>query len=345
MADPGELITEQHRLGQVNISAGASRAVLDRWRQVSPTNLQETSASWLADSLALNRTYRRRSRVLTAAYVRLLRAFRTGRTLPPMTGPAEAETSLGELRQQFASAVGAHRRHAADDSTTVSVDEDFAWPDVDDEAEDRRAAVSLIVTGPVRAQRGIDALQGERGRLDDADFLADLDSIMRDAGALTAGAADRDALMGGRDLLDQSSRADRAVIGWARVTDSDPCHFCALLASRGAVYRSQWTARYTGRTGRRARTVTRPDGMDDWSPGRLASWEAAQGLDRYHDNCHCTIVPVYSRTDWLPEASRAFRELYDLSTDGLSGDDARRAFRRAIEARRRLAVARGVSVR
>lgn len=338
MADPGEEITQQHRLGQVQISAGASRAVLDRWRQVSPMNLEETAAAWLSDSLALNRTYRRRSRRLTADYVRLLRAFRTGETLPPFDELPEATTSLGELRQRFATSAGAPRFPEADDSVTVTVVDDFDWPEVDDEAEDRRAMVSLVVTGPVRAERGIQALrQSERGRLDDLDFLADLDEVMRDAGATAAGAANRNAQMGGRDLLAASSEADRAVVGWARITDDDPCHFCALLAGRGAVYRSMWAARYSGRTGRKARAVAKPDGWEDWSPDRLAAWETSQGLDRYHDNCHCTIIPVYSRTDWLPEASRAFRELYDLSTEGLAGADARRAFRAALDARRRRA--------
>lgn len=347
MADPGEEITEQHRLGQVQISAGASRAVLDRWRQVSPTNLEETAAAWLSDSLALNRTYRRRSRRLTADYVRLLRAFRTGETLPPFDELPEATTSLGELRQRFATSAGAPRFPEADDSVTVTVADDFDWPEVDDEAEDRRAMVSLVVTGPVRAERGIQALrQSERGRLDDPDFLADLDEVMRDAGATAAGAADRDAQMGGRDLMEDYARTDRAVVGWARVTDSDPCHFCALMASRGAVYRSFWTARYKGKASRRkAPPPAPPAGWEDWSPERLAEWEESKGLNRFHDNCHCTIIPVYSRTDWVPEASAAFRELYFESTRGLAGANARRAFRAAIEARRRRAEARGVSVR
>ena len=204
--------------------------------------------------------------------------------------------------------------------------------------------VSLIVAGPMGAQRGIDELraqqQDQRGRLDDADFLADLDAVMRDAGALVAGASDRDALMGGRDLLEEASRADAAVVGWARITDDDPCHFCALMASRGAVYRSEWSARYVGQR--------RPGGLPPeaagWSPTEFADWETSRGLNRYHDNCHCTVIPVYSREDWLPERSEAFRELYYLSTEGLVGADARRAFRQAIEARRRRAQTRGVSL-
>ncbi|MFD7101925.1 VG15 protein [Streptomyces celluloflavus] len=337
MADQGAEITETHRLGQVQISAGASRAVLDRWRQVSPTALEQTAGRWLEESLSLTRTYRRRSRRLTADYVRLLRALRTGETLPPLDGgPVRDEASLGELRDHFAVSAGASRRPHRDDAVRVSVDTDFEWPQADTDAEDRRATVSLVVTGPVAAERRISRLRAQRGRLDDADFLADLDGIMRDAGAAVAGAADRDAQMGGRDLMQESSHADRAVIGWARVTDGDPCWFCAMLASRGAVYRNAWTARYQGHASRRrgAGSDPPPGGWEDWSPERLARWEVGRGLARFHNNCHCTLVPVYSRTDWVPEASRAYRELYEAVTEGLTGSEARAAYRAAMAARR-----------
>ncbi|MGW2089665.1 VG15 protein [Streptomyces sp. NPDC001880] len=254
---------------------------------------------------------------------------------------------MGQLRDDFAAASGEPRLHGDDDSVTVTVD-DFEWPAADEEADEHRAATSLVVTGPVQAQRGIDRLQRsqQRGRLDDVDFLADLNAVMRDAGARAAGAADRDAQMGGRDLLDAYVRADRAVLGWARVTAPNPCWFCAILASRGAVYRSAWTARYRGSgSGRRTLGADLPQGWEDWSPSRLADWEASRGVNRFHDNCHCTLIPVYSREDWIPPESQAFRELYYESTRGLSGPAARAAFRAAVEARRRRAEARGVSVR
>ena len=348
MADPGEELTDQHRRAQARLAAEAALVAHEEWRQVSPTNLQETSARWLAVVAQAQRQLRGRSRRLTAAYVRLLRALRVGSTIPPFPEarpPADsAPPSLGQLRDDFSAASGEPRLRTQDDAVAVFVD-DFEWPEPDEEADERRAVTSLVVTGPVQAQRGISRLQ-QRGRLDDADFLADLDTVMRDAGAHAAGAADRDAQMGGRDLLDAYAQADRTVLGWARVTAPNPCWFCAMLASRGAVYRSGWTARYRGRASRRqAVGADLPQGWEDWSPDRLAAWEEAQGLNRFHDNCHCTLIPVYSREDWLPPESQAFRELYYESTRGLSGPAARAAFRAAVEARRQRATARGVSVR
>ncbi|MFE7106634.1 hypothetical protein ACFU98_35340 [Streptomyces sp. NPDC057575] len=352
MADPGAELTDQHRRAQARLAAEAALTAQEEWRQVSPTNLQETSSRWLAVTLHAQRQLRGRSRRLTAAYVRLLRALRLGSTLPPIPeGRPSADSappSLGQLRDDFAAACGQPRLRTVDDAVTVSVADDFAWPEPDEEADERRSVTSLVVTGPVQAQRGISRLQQaqQRGRLDDTDFLADLNAVMRDAGAQAAGAADRDAQMGGRDLLDSYARADRTVLGWARVTAPDPCWFCAMLASRGAVYRSAWTARYRGSgTRRRAVGSDLPQGWEDWSPDRLAEWEAARGVNRFHDNCHCTLIPVYSREDWIPPESQAFRELYYESTRGLSGPAARAAFRAAVEARRQRAAARGVSVR
>ncbi|MEI5522533.1 hypothetical protein WB388_18180 [Streptomyces brasiliscabiei] len=351
MADDGGRLTEQHRLAQARIAAEAARAALEGWRQVSPTNLEESAGRWLGESVRAQRRFRGRSRKLSAAYNRLLRALRIGRTLPPLPGEpvidAQAGYSLRQLRDDFAAASGQPQPSEADDAQAVPVDDDFEWPDIDEEAEDRRATVSLVVTGPVRAERGLNQLQDtqtDRSRLDDPEFLAELNGLMNDAGALAASAADRDALMGGRDLLEAASRADRAVIGWARITAPNPCAFCALLASRGAVYRSEWAASFRGQLGRTG-AVDRPAGWESWTPEQLARWEAGRGIQRYHDNCHCTVVPIYSREDWLPEESQAFRELYEESTRGLGGAEARRAFSAAIEARRRRAQARGVSVR
>lgn len=337
--EPGGGMTAAHRRGQVRLAADAAWQVREAWAQVSPTDLETTSRSWLASAVPLLRGFRWRSRRLSGAYLRLVRGQRTGRTLPPLDpGPDRAEIRLGELRDEFYRLAGEPRpRPTTDDAVRVQVD-DFEWPDEDAEGEDRAATVSLVVTGPVHAQRGLDRVQVDidRGRLDAPDVLAELDAVMRDAGATAASAADREAQRGGRNLIAGYAQADRAVVGWARVTDADPCWWCAMLASRGAIYRSQWRAGFSGQTRRGARRPDRmPDGWEDWPPDRLAGWEAEQGLNRFHDNCHCTIVPVYSRDGWVPEVSAQWRRLYTDSTRGLAGPAARRAFREAIAERRR----------
>lgn len=112
--------------------------------------------------------------------------------------------------------------------------------------------------------------------------------------ARSAGAAMRQAINGGRDTITESVRADRRALGWARATSGRACSFCMMLASRGPVY-----------------------GED------MAGFEA-------HDHCSCSAEPVYRPdADW-PAGSRAARDLWNETTSGLSGGDARNAFRQAV---------------
>jgi len=304
---------------QARIGAGVSAQALAQWSRVSPTSLTVSGAAWLTAVLSLIRLERSRSREAAAAWYRLHRAVETGTTLPPLDGANSESVTLGELRDDWAQHADSERTPQADDSESVQVD-DFSWPDVGTDAMDEAARTSLIVTGPVRAQQAIDQEPADdgRGRLDSAEFLRELDTSMSNAGAASAGAADREALRGGRELVRAASRADTRVIGWARVTDGDPCDWCAMLASRGAVYRSRDVAGIRGRTGRTLPPVQDPE-----------------DLEKYHNMCHCQTIPVYSRSAQLPESSERFARDWPRVTRGLAGAEARAAWRRHISARRR----------
>lgn len=67
-------------------------------------------------------------------------------------------------------------------------------------------------------------------------------------------------------VQDSAGRSERAV-GWRRVTDGNPCAFCAMLASRGPVY-------------------------------TVSTAPLTQFGDRYHKGCGCTAEPVYGK--WIP---------------------------------------------
>ncbi|MDG4857350.1 hypothetical protein P8605_04125 [Streptomyces sp. T-3] len=322
-------LTDGHRRAQTALSSRTAAQVLDGWhRLVQPHRLEETAPQWLDESLGTITTSRTESRALAASYLRLHRAMNTDTTLPPYEAePAGDAITLGELRADFAD-LADFDLDVGDDGLEVIVEDDYTWPEPDTAAFDAAARTSLVVTGPVHARQRLAQAERETdtGRLDDAGFLAELDALMLDAGTTAAAAADRETLRSGRDLLHRASAADPQTVGWARVTDADPCAWCAMLASRGAVYRSRDAAQIKGRAGRMPPPVDPED------------------LEKYHDLCHCQVVPVYSRTDWLPEQGRALRELWDHATEGHTGQDAINAYRRAIEARRRRARARGVVV-
>lgn len=120
----------------------------------------------------------------------------------------------------------------------------------------------------------------------------------RRAGTLIAGNAARIALDAGRETILATVREDREAIGWARLTDADPCAFCAMLASRGPTYRSRETA----------------------------SFQA-------HAHCACIATPVWDRREaWLGH-SRDLYEQWREVTEGQSGKAAFRAWRRYWEHR------------
>jgi hypothetical protein len=121
-------------------------------------------------------------------------------------------------------------------------------------AAPKETARALSLAGPVRVKRLIGA------GMDSADaFEAALTKF--------GGMVRRQAMMGGRLTVAATAGRDRRAVGWRRVTDGNPCAFCAMLASRGPVYRDA---------------------------------AAADGL-QYHSHCGCTAEPAYSYA-WEPTA-------------------------------------------
>lgn len=122
-------------------------------------------------------------------------------------------------------------------------------------------------------------------------------TAVADAKARLAASAERLVLDTGRNTVIDNAQTDRKAKGWARVPEPDACSFCLMLATRGAVYRSEATADFTS-----------------------------------HDNCRCHVEPVF--TAYEPSARvREAQALWATSTRGKSGNAARIAFRQAVEGR------------
>lgn len=307
-------LLDQYWRRQARIGVTVSALTLAEWQRLNPASLQASGTSWVALILSIIRGERRRSRQVAIAFYRLYRAMETGYVPRHPDNPLEEHLTLRDLEAEWA-------REAElddyddwlDDDDELEV-EDFDWPDEDDDAYDRAALSSLVARGPARVHALLDDLpdpdDSGRGRLDDPEFLADLESAGRGA----AQAADREAIRSGRDLIERASRSDKRVLGWARVTDGNPCAFCAMLAARGAIYKSRATAE-----------VARSDNLPS----------DPMELSRYHNGCHCQMVPVYSRADFHTPESRRLKGEWEEVTRGLEGADARRAWRRHIEGQQR----------
>jgi hypothetical protein len=115
----------------------------------------------------------------------------------------------------------------------------------------------------------------------------------------------------GRATTRQAAATDRGAVAYARAAALGSCAFCKLMASRGAVYKNAQTA---GR-----------DAND------LFAGEAS--VVKFHDNCHCTILPVFrgQQFELSPHAAEWDR-LYREYAQGHSGDQLR-LFRRALAER------------
>jgi hypothetical protein len=104
------------------------------------------------------------------------------------------------------------------------------------------------------------------------------------SGEMAGAAAARHAGNASRDQVIASTRAGGRAIGWVRVTSSQPCFFCAALASRGPVY----------------------DGESfDESDARFEG----PGRHKVHDHCSCSLRQVYTRsTEEWPALSQRLED-------------------------------------
>jgi len=147
---------------------------------------------------------------------------------------------------------------------------------------------SLLVAGPVSIKKNLAAgVSAETAR------QAALTNTIK--------TTQRHVVNGGRATILDSVRRDPSALGWSRLTDGQPCAFCALLASRGPAYKSEGTSKF-----------------------------------RAHDGCGCTAVPVFDVNAPWPGRAEEFRELYDQNVQGrfLGGDgnnEAVRAFRKVYD--------------
>lgn len=125
--------------------------------------------------------------------------------------------------------------------------------------------------------------------------------VARNAGAAVA----RHAHAAGRDAVASTAGGAGETVGWARVTTSPkPCAFCAMLASRGPVYRSERMALYRGFS-----------------------------MDAYHNHCDCRAVLVFRGKSWDGQADyERLSDLWTASTARKSGKAAVAAFAVALNA-------------
>ncbi|KUM41207.1 VG15 protein [Arthrobacter sp. EPSL27] len=130
-----------------------------------------------------------------------------------------------------------------------------------------KATQALLMTGPVAIKKQLASGVG---------LVAAMDA----AKAQTLRVGKRLTLEAPRQHLIQLVRKDKDALGWARVSDGQPCHFCAMLVGRGPVYK-EGTARFKAHNGCgcSVRPFFKGEADGGWSPDAKALRNLWDGVD------------------------------------------------------------------
>lgn len=119
----------------------------------------------------------------------------------------------------------------------------------------------------------------------------------------------------------QQRGATQLIRGWARVpTGKETCGFCWMLASRGPVYSSSWSA--GGR-------IKDSEVVRKTADGSMTS----DDMNQWHTGCDCKVVPVFKLDAW--PGKEKYEAAWQLWKDEIQnryvGRKALNAYRRLIE--------------
>lgn len=140
-----------------------------------------------------------------------------------------------------------------------------------------------------------------------ADLAPDLDetAVNEAVQNLLEGLAQTLVMEAGRDEVWTAIENDAAAKGWARVTRPGACAFCRMLATRGAVYKTE----------------------------RSASFQAHHADEHGGGDCQCGVEPLFAGRYEPPAHVRADQALWSEVTGDVRGPDKLKEFRRAVEGR------------
>ncbi|WP_156937531.1 hypothetical protein [Haloglycomyces albus] len=262
-------VDQTYRAAYMDLATRAMRDALAAWTAVTLAELYRTPAAAWWQLVSTMTSHRFAFRNLAIARYRLLRALELGRTVAL---PSEKATSvkLADLwRQFYRSADQPGRPIPRGGRKTIPIDK-TVWDRWRPDKMERTLAASYFSRGPARLKRKVERWEKQgKARIVDGELQVSKEAgpeanrvknaIIRSSAANAA----RIAQDGARDATAEAIERDKKVKRWFRITDGDPCYWCAMLASQGAYYKSKRTAH------------RREDGH------------------AYHDNCNCDVRPSW----------------------------------------------------
>lgn len=342
------------QIALTQIGAKTVEDAITLWSDLPPNVQPEQASRWLGRAIRLVLFRRKRSQALALAYYRLARALRTGSTIADPYNPEPTYISLDTLRREWrdlvtppATETGEVVEEEPEPEAEPATPEPQAGEEepVEDDDEDSDDDLILVeeIDGLAEELERIEAAAEQEAR----DALAELgamnsikkqrkidrtltpdevgearDKAHSEAGNRQAASASRIAMNGARSTIYATGSRDQRVIGWIRLSRTGtPCGWCAMLISRGfteksGLYKSEGAAQRRGNN---------------------------QDEDKYHDNCKCYAMPVYSLADLatspLYALNREYARLWPIVTNGLGGKAALNAWRNFINRQKKTAQA------
>jgi hypothetical protein len=306
----GRRLTEAHRRAQAANQQSFLAEFLAAYALLDVANLDYSTPNWLRTVMQLIDYFRQDSADLALRYARRFREVEVPDAKDPFpdigfdrgNGP-RVQFDLSRNATRVPRATRGRPRNRI---PTVRFGEGARRVTVNWRDRDPAVEASLRVTGPNELKRRI--------KLGEPPAQA-----KRNAEAQSGGAALRHVADGGRDSLLTVVRNDRQALGWIRVTRPNCCAFCAMLASRGPVYNTEWRAGASNRRSERNPTDPRVPFSGD-------------GRFKVHDNCNCYAEIVYADDTQWPGRGKEFQDLWNQYIRGrYGGKDAINAWRRLME--------------
>lgn len=141
-----------------------------------------------------------------------------------------------------------------------------------------------------------------------------------------SGTLQRAVFNGARDTIVSNVESEPGA-RWARYASPNACAFCAVMATREAVYSSAHSAiRVVGR-GKAFATNFNPDGSrKSGGQAKGVKLRGTQKLgEKYHDHCHCVAVEIrpgarYNPPEHIKQWQQAYRDAFDAVPEGMPYD-------------------------
>lgn len=292
----------------VQYGAAAAVKVISAWEGVdrlTPSGRRMLMAAVVTHVLA----GRKKMATLSVRRTQLVNALRKGRQL---AGDPDGAETLQDLRDALTEAlkdVGGTRPRRA-----TGLKGDLVIP-VSAEAGNIAGLIEEINAGiDTDIENVVEALgNGRLGKIARKEGIVTPKDV-RTSRDLVASGAERLVLNGGRQTDAKILQLNRDLLGFVRVheyREDEPCGFCAMLMSRGPVYGSH-------------------RGAEGFYNEDTEQWE------RYHFNCHCSVVSVYSQKEWLTNPLLADNRMYQQEWNKVikgkySGDAALSEWRKHVK--------------